>query len=79
MNILVTLQEQRTISFLLSYVGKVFNAAFSETTKSPDLDGGSSLNDVPTSYCNALFIEHHDYWVANFEYVIVLAFGFYLP
>ncbi|VDK86607.1 unnamed protein product [Litomosoides sigmodontis] len=57
------IKEYRTISFLISFLGKMFGAAgnFAKTRK--ECDGLSSGQDINKE----IFVEHPDYWQSNFE------------
>lgn len=66
---LVTFQEYRTLSFLMSFVGKMFNAAQNSIKMKKEVDG------LPPGLLISkdIFVEHSDYW-QSFEFVFVDAF-----
>nr|CDP91181.1 Bm8199, isoform a [Brugia malayi] len=51
--------EYRTISFLISFLGKMFGAAKNVVKMRKECDGQEMNKDI--------FIEHPDYWQSNFE------------
>ncbi|KAK6105022.1 hypothetical protein QQG55_18630 [Brugia pahangi] len=59
LDMLRLIKEYRTISFLISFLGKMFGAAKNVAKMRKECDGQEMSKDI--------FIEHPDYWQSNFE------------
>ncbi|VDO42302.1 unnamed protein product [Brugia timori] len=59
LDMLRLIKEYRTISFLISFLGKMFGAAKNVVKMRKECDGQEMNKDI--------FIEHPDYWQSNFE------------
>ncbi|OZC06500.1 hypothetical protein X798_06511 [Onchocerca flexuosa] len=57
------IKEYRTISFLISFLSKMFGAAVNVAKMRKESDGLSSGHDINKD----IFVEHPDYWQSNFE------------
>ncbi|CAG9536551.1 unnamed protein product [Cercopithifilaria johnstoni] len=63
LDMLRLIKEYRTISFLISFLGKMFGAAGNLVKMRKEYDGLSSRQDISKD----IFVEHPDYWQSNFE------------
>uniref|UniRef100_A0A1I7W1V1 UBR-type domain-containing protein n=1 Tax=Loa loa TaxID=7209 RepID=A0A1I7W1V1_LOALO len=66
LDMLRLIKEYRTISFLISFLGKMFGASGNVSKMRNECDGLSSGQDINKN----IFVEHPDYWQSSFEIVI---------
>ncbi|VBB30515.1 unnamed protein product [Acanthocheilonema viteae] len=63
LDMLRLIKEYRTISFLISFLGKMFSAAGNLPKMRKECDGLLSGQDINKD----IFVEHPDYWQSSFE------------